>query len=191
MKNIFKGYYHPSEADFKKIWKEGLIVLDTNVLLNLYRLPAEARKEFLDVLNILKSRLWIPFQVGLEFQRRRLTVISSERKNIESVLDQSRQVLKELAQKVKALELEKRGIDINPSQLLKDIESANTNLQKALEKAHASQIDISSTDSLRDSIDDLFADRVGSGPKNQEELDSLTVEGDKRYSKKYPLVFLI
>lgn len=40
MKESFLGYYQPTEDEFNKLWSEGLVVLDTNVLLHLYRVPA-------------------------------------------------------------------------------------------------------------------------------------------------------
>src|SRR5665647_778377 len=89
MKKSFYGYYSPTTEQYQLLWKEGLIVFDANVLLNLYRLPTTARDELISVLELLKERLWIPHQVALEFQRRRLTVISNERKNTEDVFFRS------------------------------------------------------------------------------------------------------
>lgn len=80
MQKKFFGYYAPTQVEYEKIWANALIVVDTNVLLSLYRLPKTAREEFLLVLTKLKSRLWIPYQVALEFQSNRLSVIASERK---------------------------------------------------------------------------------------------------------------
>ena len=190
MKNSFNGYYRPSEDDFLKIWNEGLIVLDTNVLLNLYRLPAEARNEFIEVLKSLKKRLWIPFQVGIEFQRRRITVIGNEHKNIESVLESTKKALSEIEIKVNSLELEKRNIKANPKALLKNLKDAGTELQRSIEKTQQSQLNISSEDELRDTLDELFKDKVGLPPKNQEELNGLIKDGEFRYENKIPPGFL-
>ena len=38
MKNLFPGYYRPSEADFKSLWTNAPIALDANVLLNILAL---------------------------------------------------------------------------------------------------------------------------------------------------------
>lgn len=54
---------------------EGLIVLDTNVLLDLYRYTPGARGELLAALRLVSNRLWLPYQVGLEFVRGRRGVI--------------------------------------------------------------------------------------------------------------------
>ena len=39
MQNFFPGYYRPSEDDLTAIWRKCIFVLDTNVLLGLYRYP--------------------------------------------------------------------------------------------------------------------------------------------------------
>ena len=76
MRDLFPGFYRPSEEEFHRVWHEGIFVLDTNVLLNLYRYPEEARNEFLNLMGNISNRLWIPNQVGLQFQQNRLSVIA-------------------------------------------------------------------------------------------------------------------
>lgn len=186
MKNKFKGYYAPTPHEYERLWSEGLIVLDTNVLLNLYRLPATARGEVLSALELIKDKLWIPYQVALEFQRRRLTVISGERKNTEDVLTSAKELVNNLKKKVDNLQLDKRGLEIVSQPLLADLENASHKIMEAIEKAHEAQFDISASDPLRDALDDLFDSRVGEGPSTQEELDALVADGDKRYSDKIP-----
>lgn len=51
-----------------------MIVPDTNILLHLLRHSAEVRRQLMDVFEHKKASLWIPYQVGIEFQRRRLDV---------------------------------------------------------------------------------------------------------------------
>ena len=74
MKDLFRGYYSPTNDELDRMWNEGLIVLDTNALLNLFRYTESTRAEFLTVLQAIAEQLWIPHQIALEFQRRRLDV---------------------------------------------------------------------------------------------------------------------
>jgi len=67
MKNMFKGYSNYEQEEFNRIWSDGLIVVDTNILLNFYRYSDDTRKKFIKILNDLKDRLWIPYQVGKEY----------------------------------------------------------------------------------------------------------------------------
>ncbi|WP_427763302.1 PIN domain-containing protein [Streptomyces sp. DSM 41931] len=61
--------------DYKEAVKSYLIVLDTNVLLELYRFTPQARNELLDVLEQLGQRLWVPHQVVSEYHKRRFTAV--------------------------------------------------------------------------------------------------------------------
>jgi HJR/Mrr/RecB family endonuclease len=55
---------------------EGLVTLDANVLLAMYRVTAGARGQILDVLGRLEGKLWLTHQAALEFNRARTDVVS-------------------------------------------------------------------------------------------------------------------
>jgi hypothetical protein len=78
LRNQFESFYAPREDDIAAAIKTGLVTPDANVLLNLYRFQAGAPDELLGALEKLGERLWIPHQVGLEFQRSRLNVIREQ-----------------------------------------------------------------------------------------------------------------
>ncbi|MFG2270676.1 PIN-like domain-containing protein [Streptomyces chartreusis] len=61
----------PVAADYERLFQSGMVVLDTNVLLNLYRSNERTRRDTLAVLNKLRDRLWVPHQVLTEFWRNR------------------------------------------------------------------------------------------------------------------------
>ncbi|TYB71263.1 hypothetical protein FXF51_02175 [Nonomuraea sp. PA05] len=54
-----------------------MVVLDSNTLLDAYKLTGTARAEFFAALRLLGDRLFIPHQVGLEFMRQRAIVIKA------------------------------------------------------------------------------------------------------------------
>lgn len=186
MKNLFYGYYGPTEEEYQRLWSEALVVLDANVLLDMYRLPAMAREELITVLDSLNDRLWVPHQVGLEFQRNRLTVISAERKVTEGALKTAREFVKKLVDEVEALQLDKRGLEISTEPLVDGLNKANNELTKSIQKAHDSQLDISIEDPVRERLDVLLDGRVGPPPENQQELDALIQDGDVRYQHNIP-----
>jgi hypothetical protein len=66
MKKLFPGYFRPNEREIKQIWSEGLIALDANVLLNLFRYSEETREEFLRILNLFKEKLILPKRAAQE-----------------------------------------------------------------------------------------------------------------------------
>jgi len=181
MKSEFIGYYAPAEAAYDHLWQEGLIVLDTNVLLDLYRLPASAKDELISVLEKLKDRLWVPYQVALEYQRRRLTVISSERKATEETLSDANALFGSVQDKVIKLQIERRGLGIDAGPLLQDLQNVSQKLVEAIDAVHEAQLDIAITDPIRDKLDELLEGKVGPAPATQVELDALTDGGQARY----------
>jgi predicted nucleic acid-binding protein len=73
--NGFESYRTVTDDDYRSLFASGLIVLDTNVLLDLYRYHPETRQELLDVLDQLRDRLWVPNQVMVEFWSNRESVL--------------------------------------------------------------------------------------------------------------------
>lgn len=162
------------------------MVLDTNVLLDLYRLPSTARTEVLNVLDLLKARLWIPHHVALEFQRRRLTVIAGERKATGDALRSASDLVGSLKTKVDALEIDKRGLGIESQALFDQLTRANDQIVEAIKSAHTSQLEISSQDPVRDRLDALLENRIGPPPADQADIDKLIAGGEDRYKEKIP-----
>lgn len=76
MKKVFSEYYDTPELTYKEIWDKALFVFDTNLLLNLYRYTTDTRDIILDVMNKVSDRIWIPYQVGLEYFNNRIKVIN-------------------------------------------------------------------------------------------------------------------
>ena len=78
---IFDGgldaYMTVTEENYRSLFTSGLIVLDANTLLSLYRYQADTRNVLLDILTRLKDRLWVPHQAMFEFLQNRLSVIAS------------------------------------------------------------------------------------------------------------------
>lgn len=86
MRDLFPGYYEPSSDEIDGVWRNCIFVFDTNMLLNIYRYSTEARDSFFEVLNCLENRLWIPYQVALEYHNRRMIVISEQVKAYDTVI---------------------------------------------------------------------------------------------------------
>ena len=78
LRDQFGHFYMPGEQDVAGAMQTGLVVPDTNVLLNFYRFQSTARDELFGALEKLGDRLWVPYQVGLEFHRNRISVIAEQ-----------------------------------------------------------------------------------------------------------------
>ncbi len=179
MRAAFFEYYGLSEKETDKLWKEGIIVFDTNILLSLYRLSKEAREEILRVMEGYKDRLWMPHQVGFEFHENRL---ETALKPIEAV----------------SL-LEKKAADFEKG--IKDFYSGNpyidyNKLEKALSSLKAKFANLASEwkascpnpikeDKVLDSLTGLFEGKVGD-EYEEDKLSELFKIGADRYDKKTP-----
>lgn len=82
----FRGYRVPSEAELDGALQSATVVVDANVLLNLYRYNEATRDDLLGVLRRLDDRLWVPHQVAREFWRNRLAVLTSRGSGSEQAL---------------------------------------------------------------------------------------------------------
>ncbi|MFE1332648.1 PIN-like domain-containing protein [Streptomyces microflavus] len=64
-----EAYKTPTSADYGRLFESALVVVDTNVLINLYRSNERTRLDTFAVLNQLQDQLWVPYQVIAEFWR--------------------------------------------------------------------------------------------------------------------------
>lgn len=83
----FEGYRTPTEDDYRRVLTQGLVVPDTNVLLNLYRYNAHARDDLFAVLDRLGEQLWVPHQVLVEFWRNRESALRDPQDIAEDTLE--------------------------------------------------------------------------------------------------------
>lgn len=83
----FEGYQVPSDAERNASLQSGLVALDTNALLNLYRYTEGTRDDLLRVLESLGDRLWLPHQVVREFWRNRLSALGNPQSAAKQVRD--------------------------------------------------------------------------------------------------------
>lgn len=186
MKSEFKEYYAPDAADYGALVKTGLIVLDANVLLDLYRLPRTTAEALLSTLEKIKGRVWIPYNVGLEYQRNRLDAIVQSKKRLDDLLAKGKKHLAEIEREVLGLEFDKRGMESEANHLVDAVRVASTQLEALASRAKQDQISAGLKDPLRDKLDELLAGRVGDRPQDQEWLESLYLEGEKRYAARLP-----
>lgn len=180
MQKLFSQHYPLSEQQYDSIWTEGLIVIESNALLDIYRFAEKAREEFLQALAFFKPRLWIPHQVAMEFQINRPATISDERDNIAKALEEIPSDFRTAINKLKNLHIEKRNAGIDNTRLEKKLESALSDVQSALEKIAKKFETEFADDPVRSAVDDLIGEKIGD-PFSQEILNSIFKEGEERY----------
>lgn len=186
MRNLFSGYYKLSKEEINSLWGNAIFVFDTNVLLNLYRYQSSTRDSLLSVIERLADQVWIPYHVGLEFQRNRLKVIAEQHKRYSEVQNIVSESISNMQNKLDRLQLKKRHSHINPDKLIEDIDNIKKEFLKELGALEEKSISVTSTDAIRDKIDSLFQGRVGLPPKEQKEIDDLFTEAEIRYKNAIP-----
>lgn len=67
MKKRFFEQYQMKDEEKKNFLEKGMLVFDTNVLLNLYFYTADTKNKMFGVMEKCKDRLWMPYQVGWEY----------------------------------------------------------------------------------------------------------------------------
>lgn len=79
-------YYNSHIKDTKDILNENVIIaLDTNLLLNLYKMSIKERNEFLCFIDKNASRILIPAQVEIEYLRHRINHIQDFRRTLQEL----------------------------------------------------------------------------------------------------------
>ncbi len=176
MKNIFKEYNALSTEEIKGLWENSIFIFDTNILLNLYRYSDETSLKLIETIEALK-KFWIPYQVGLEFYKKRLIVISDQKKSFEEFEKKMNEIINTVEDKNR-----------NPffsSNLLLKLNTIRENIKKEvdLKKEHFDNALVK--DILLERINKLFENKVGNQP-SQEELKSIYNEGERRYKENIP-----
>ncbi|MBR5747500.1 MAG: DUF4935 domain-containing protein [Prevotella sp.] len=85
MKKIFFEQYPMRDEEIKSYLENGVLVLDTNVLLNLYFYTAETKDKMIGVMEKCQTRLWMPYQVGWEYFNNREDKIEKLRGSCDAI----------------------------------------------------------------------------------------------------------
>lgn len=103
---IFNGgleaYRTVTQEDYRALLTSGLVVLDANALLNLYKYHAKTRKELLALLALLGDRLWIPYQAMFEFWENRIGVIEDQAKELALAIDDLEKYRRQFEERIRA-----------------------------------------------------------------------------------------
>ena len=177
MKDDFHGFYEPTSEEFDAIWKESIICVDANVLLNLYTYSQATSDEILNLLSEYVARIWLPHQVALEYHENRYGVILKEAKRYTEISNTLQTV-------GAALRTRKRHPYIT-SELASKFNELEVEISEALVGGGKKHRDLIAADVIRDKITKLFDGRVGPATTG-EELESIYKEGSTRFASKIP-----
>lgn len=187
MRHAFPEWYSHDEDTIRKIVTEGTIALDANVLLHLYRLGEHQREEVLTVLKLdkVRSRLWLPYQVGVEYHRNRLKVAYTQAKVYKDLAEDLQKDFRQMKSKI---DFAISDADVR-QEALKSLEKARITLSGRIDKLGAKHVidydDVRTADPVRGALDGIFAspNQIGKKP---DDLEARIEESRKRYAAETP-----
>lgn len=176
MRTKFPEHYPPNAIEVEALWSTGLVVLDANVLLSVYRCAENTRDQLFKVLESFKGRLWVPNHFAAEYLRRRAKVISDQAKAYKEASERTRKLISEFESD--------RAPFVNSERLDKlramaeELEAENEKIFKLL-----------TDDAHRDRLADLLDGCVGD-PPDAETRSAMIEEAKVRFARRIPPGFI-
>ncbi|MBA3856927.1 MAG: hypothetical protein C0507_08485 [Cyanobacteria bacterium PR.3.49] len=165
--------------------KTGVIVLDTNVLLDFYKFTPKTRKIFLSILEALKERLWIPHQIGKEYQKNR-------HKRIDDQLRSHKNLVSALKAWMNSLDNFKQHPFVDREKLLPEIKKASDEVLSILEKSTKELLGKEPQhgypeicEELHMQLTKLYEGKVGPSYEQEKQQEKLKLALE-RYARKIP-----
>lgn len=180
MRKTFYEYYGLSEEEFDKLWKEGLVVFDTNVLLSLYRLRIEDRQDILEAMKEIRDRIWIPYRVGYEYHQRRLEEAYKPIEKIKQLLGQFEAFKKSIEE-----DLTCNPYIANYKQIERTLNTLHSRVEKSTKEWLDTCPDFLHDDKVLLELTSLFDGKVGD-PYNDDKLTEIYKLGEERYEQCIP-----
>ena len=200
LRTVYPEWYAHDDSALADIVTAGTIALDTNVLLSLYRISATARDEVVRILtaDLVRTRLFMPYQVGLEYQRNRVTTARGQRAGYSEVkkgIDEVSRSLSGLTVNADAGLIRDDSVRAEVNAAIADsVQLVATELDKLKQKIDAistthllSDELIKHADPVRTAIEKMFTDptQVGTKPDSTR-LAELKKQATERYKTKTP-----
>ncbi|WP_140162494.1 PIN-like domain-containing protein [Billgrantia desiderata] len=189
MKDEFWWYFKPDSDEIDHIWKNGILTVDANVLLDLYRYHENTRNSLLDSLQSFEGTLWITRQASEEFFRNRNSVIVSAHKKFKEAKDEVEKLRTTIEASVNQLKGNRIIPDKLADKLLEDILPVINSTQDTIEETKKNHPNFLKEDTVLEKVASLFVGSVGS-PFPDSDLDSIKSEADRRKNEKIPPGYL-
>ncbi|GAA3621556.1 hypothetical protein GCM10022223_43060 [Kineosporia mesophila] len=182
----YPGYRIIDRSEIDQALTKALVVVDTNLLLNLYRYAEGTCDDLLGVLGSLGDRLWIPPQVMREFWRGRLSVLTGRGSATDAVIAT---LEKQQRAGADAINQWVKSIAVDPDEavrLRKVLASAHDEVAKTvLMHAPPQAVNPSVTDPVLQRLETLLVGKVGPIP-DAGAWQKAIAEGKARSKNKIP-----
>ena len=183
----FEEYQIPTEASIHQAIRTGIVVIDTNILLNLYKMDEAASDIWLKVLTRLGDRLWVPHQVMLEFWSMRSTVaVHPQAAN--QTLNKLNTAAKSVEVEYQAWQSSRGGTEQGSSLLeaaLNSIDQLRSEIAEFIDERKNRFSSDPEQDTLVQNLAVMLGNRIGQ-PFSVGELEKLHKDADQRFAVKTP-----
>lgn len=189
--------YNIKKSDLvDKIKESGLIILDANALLNVYRFSKDNREKYFEILDVVKDRLFLTYQSVQEFYNNRLTIIYNKSKFKEDLKLELNKKITEIENILRSSNFIGEHKDscnlIKHEQILQDkiIDILNNAKKEIEDRINSYDVDIdkkfiSYEEPILDKILEIF-DRKINNPFGKDELKEIFKIGKERYESQIP-----
>ncbi|MDR7118644.1 PIN-like domain-containing protein [Caulobacter sp. BE254] len=185
MKTKFNWYLEPSSDEIRRVWRNGILTLDANVLLDLYRYHTQTRENLLTAIEGFGKRVWISNQSAREFIRNRKNVIASAERTFRDAsksLDELSSNIGGVIGNLRGFRLVPRsGLDILGEKILSAI-SESKEMVKSAQESHPNYL---REDDILKRILKVFDGRVGEA-FDEVDYAAAIVEAQRRMAEKIP-----
>lgn len=188
----FEGYRTATRADYVTVLGQGLVVLDANVLLDLYRFGKQGRDDLIAALRAIGDRLWVPNHAMVEFWRNREGILKDPGGTVQLVktLTTSKDTI------VKALDTWGKQRSHAPETVTKltavltqSFESIESEVAELSKEETALWARDTSQDEVLKALNGILDGQVG-GPLSEEAYGAALVEAKRRGDEQIPPGYL-
>ncbi|UTB33885.1 MAG: PIN domain-containing protein [Methanobacterium sp. ERen5] len=185
MKDKFPEYYN--KPNFEILWKECVFVIDTNIFINLYSFSEEDYDEFTSVLEEISNRLWMPYQIGWEYQKNRHIGLKNTQDKFNKFNGLINQINPKMLKSIKNSinDLPKLQVDnVNKTVINECLDIIDINIKK-INSAIKSKDKFVDNDKIRDDLNSIFKGKVGN-EYTDSRLKEICKEAKFRYENRIP-----
>lgn len=183
MNEQFDWYFKHLNVDFDDVWNKGILTLDANVLLNLYRYHTDTTNDLLSAIESFGDRVWLSHQAVTEFVNNRKKVIIESQTNYSNGLkhiNDFKESSSELSKKLTTQRaFSKDFIEGLQNDICKILDKATKQASSEMSKNGSTGND----DPILKRILKIFGDKVGREP---EDIANHRIEAKRRIEGEIP-----
>lgn len=186
MKDKFPLVYKDKIEDFNSFLSQSIIILDANVLLDLYKYSTRTRNKIVSTLKKYKDNLWLPNQFALEYHRNRINTLYIIEDGFISTVSFLNGLSKDLLDKFTDKSKEYKQIKyLKSDDIISDIKKSFKEIIKKINASKKKCPKFHEDDIILKEITELFAGMVGN-PYSDEQLKTIYENGKIRYDLEIP-----